>query len=136
MSQETATELVESDNEFCEFFELSGPMPTAWDDHRRHPRFYFRSVAEAYIHPLRGQLDPTAPPIFLLTSDLSRSGVSLVHTDQLFPGQRLDLILNGEAPRPTEVVWCRRWDKERFSIGCRFIAPSTSDGASAAGAES
>jgi len=128
MSQETATELVESDNEFREFFNLSGPMPTAWDDHRRHPRFYFRSCAEAYIHPLRGQLDPTAPPCFLLTSDLSRSGVSLVHTEQLFPGQRLDLILNGESPRRTEVMWCRKWDSERFAIGCRFVSVPSEDG--------
>ena len=145
MSQATATDPVESDNiesdnvesdhEFREFFELSGPMPTAWDEHRRHPRFYFRSCAEAFIHPLRGQLDPTSPPCFLVTRDLSRSGVSLIHTEQLFPGQRLDLILNGEAPRPAEVVWCRRWDKERFAVGCRFVSLA-SDEVPAAGAES
>jgi hypothetical protein len=132
MSQAPATEFVESDNEF---FQMSGPMPTAWDEHRRHPRFYFRSCAEAFIHPLRGQLDPNAPPCFLVTRDLSRGGVSLIHTEQLFPGQRLDLILNGEPPRASEVVWCRRWGNDRFAVGCRFVRVET-DETPAAGAES
>jgi hypothetical protein len=118
MSPATPEAFVESDNEF---FEMTGPLPTSWDDHRRHPRFYFRSCAEAIIYPLRGEHDPNAPPCFLLTRDLSRSGVSLIHTQQLFPGQRLDIILNGNPARPMEVVWCRRWTDNRYVIGCRFI---------------
>jgi PilZ domain-containing protein len=118
MSQPGSTPFVESDHEF---FELSGPLPTAWDENRRYPRFYFRTCAEAIIHPLRGGQDSTAAPCFLLTRDISRGGVGLVHSQQLFPGQRLDVVLNGELPRPVEVVWCRRWTHGRYVVGCRFV---------------
>src|SRR5262245_33453972 len=91
------SELVES---IDDFWDKSGPMPTGPSDIRRFPRFYFRSCAEALVYPLGA---PGQEPAhhFMATSDLSRGGVSLLHKDQLFPGQRLDVILNGEAPRPT-----------------------------------
>jgi hypothetical protein len=123
MSQIATDAFLESDHEF---FELTGPLPTAWDEHRRFPRFYFRSCAELVIHPLRGERDPGEPPRFVLTRDLSRGGMSLVHTEQLFPTQRLEIILNGQAPRSLEVLWCRRWTHGRYIIGCRFVAdPNT-----------
>src|SRR4051794_27182079 len=50
MSETSDTQFVESDHEF---FELTGPLPTAWDEHRRFPRFYYRSCAEAIVYPLR-----------------------------------------------------------------------------------
>jgi hypothetical protein len=120
MSQAAPEALIESDHEF---FELTGPLPTAWDDHRRFPRFYFRSCAEMIIHPLRGERNPDAPVSFVLTRDLSRGGMSLVHTQQLFPTQRLEIILNGQA-KNLEVVWCRRWTDGRYVVGCRFVAGS------------
>jgi hypothetical protein len=119
MSQTATDVFLESDHEF---FELTGPLPTAWDEHRRFPRFYFRSCAELLIYPLRGERDPEEPPRFVLTRDLSRGGMSLVHTEQLFPTQRLEIILNGAAPRSLEVMWCRRWTHGRYVIGCRFVA--------------
>jgi len=116
----SAAPFVETDHEF---FELSGPMPTAWKENRRHPRFYYRACAEAIIHPLgKREGGPEATQCFLLTRDLSRGGVGLVHVQQLFPGQRIDVILNGEAPRQVEVVWCRRWTHNRYVAGCRFTA--------------
>lgn len=124
--------LVESD---LEFFDFSGPMPGAWDDHRRFPRFYFRSCAEATIYPLRSDRNAAARTCFILTRDLSRGGMSIIHTEQLFPGQRLDVILNCEAPRRMEVVWCRRWTHGRYSIGCRFISSGESGAAADSGAQ-
>lgn len=114
-----ADSFVESDHEF---FELSGPMPTAWDEHRRFPRFFFRSCAEAIIYPLRSEKSSSVRTQFILTRDLSRGGMSIIHTEQLFPGQRLEVILNCESPRLLEVVWCRRWSHGRYCIGCRFIS--------------
>jgi hypothetical protein len=117
MSQSTAAPIVESDHDF---FNMTGPMPTVWNDNRRFPRFYFRSCAEALIYPLRAAEDPTPAQCFVLTRDLSRGGVGLVHCQQLFPGQRVDVTLNGQPPRQVEVVWCRRWTHNRYIIGCRF----------------
>jgi len=119
MGQSGSSAFIETDHEF---FELSGPLPTAWNENRRYPRFYFRTCAEAVIYPLHGKQESTPAPCFLLTRDLSRGGVGLIHSQQLFPGQRLDVVLNGESPRPVEVVWCRRWTHGRYVVGCRFIA--------------
>jgi hypothetical protein len=104
-----------------DFWDKAGPLPTGPSDIRRFPRFYFRSCAEALIYSLdSSQKEPAHH--FLATNNLSRGGVSLLHKNQLYPGQRLDVILNGEPPRPTEVVWCRRLAPARYVIGCRFMA--------------
>jgi hypothetical protein len=133
MSQAASDVSIESDHEF---FELTGPLPTAWDEHRRFPRFYFRSCAEMIIHPLRGERNADAPARFVLTRDLSRGGMSLIHTEQLFPTQRLEIILNGE-PKNLEVVWCRRWTDGRYVVGCRFVFDSKrSEASDAAAADS
>src|SRR5262245_55389068 len=93
----------------AEFFAKTGPLPASFDEIRRHPRFYFRSCAEATIQPLSKRGNAPAPTTcFVRTRDLSRSGMSLLHNAQLFPGQRIDIILNGESPRALEVVWCQR----------------------------
>jgi PilZ domain len=103
-----------------DFFGKQGPLPSKYDDSRRFPRFYFRTCAEALIYPAAGKQAPPSAHCFVLTCDLSRSGISLLHNAQLFPGQRIDIILNGEPPRLIEVVWCRRVADGRYSVGCRF----------------
>jgi PilZ domain-containing protein len=104
-----------------EFFSKSGPMPPAFDDSRQYPRFYFRTCAEAMIYPIGAKKDAAAGSFFVVTCDLSRAGISIIHTVQLFPGQRIDLILNGQSPRPARVIWCRRWEEGRYLVGCRFV---------------
>jgi hypothetical protein len=104
----------------ADFFAKSGPLPPSFDDVRRHPRFYFRTCAEVTIRPLGKQKAPPAQ-CFVLTRDLSRSGLSLLHCEQLFPGQRIDVTLNGQPPRAVEVVWCYRQAKKTFVVGCRFL---------------
>jgi len=104
-----------------EFFSKSGPLPPAFNDDRRYPRFYFRSCAEAIIYPIGKSQGVPAAPFFVVTCDLSRAGVSILHVAQLFPGQRLALTLNGQPPRLVQVVWCRKWDATRYLAGCRFV---------------
>jgi len=99
------------------FFDKTGMLPVLPDDARQFPRFYFRSCAEATIHPLGGG-EPSH--CFVLTRDLSRTGVSLLHAKQLFPGQRLELVLNGQSTRTVEVVRCRRLKDGWYVAGCRF----------------
>jgi len=107
-----------------EFFEKSGPLPITLDDVRRFPRFYFRSCAEATIHRLRPS-QPLAQCV-VLTRDLSRSGLSLLHNSQVFPGQRIDIVLDGRPPKALEVMWCRMLDEKLYLIGCRFFSSSDS----------
>jgi hypothetical protein len=108
----------------AEFFDKAGPLTPSLDDKRRFPRFYFRSVAEATIYPLRADQEPAH--CYVLTRDLSRSGIGLVHTAQLFPGQRIDLTLNGQEPKRVEVVWCKRQSKDSYFIGCQFSTSNES----------
>jgi hypothetical protein len=107
-----------------EFFEKSGLLPITPDDVRRFPRFYFRSCAEATIYPLRPN-QPTTQ-CFVLTRDLSRCGLSLLHNAQLFPTQRIDVVLDGRPPKSLEVVWCHRLDENMYLVGCRFFGSSDS----------
>jgi hypothetical protein len=117
MKQDASASLVESVDDF---FGKGGPLPTSFNDVRRFPRFYFRTCAEAIIYPFCDRQSPAPVQCFVLTCDLSRSGLSLLHSKQLFPGQRVDIILNGEPPRLVEVVWCRRLANHRYAVGCRF----------------
>ena len=93
MSDSSDTSTAESEGEF---FERTGPMPVIDENDRVYPRYYFRSCAEVMIYPL-DESQPVPPPCFVLTRDLSRDRVSLIHHEQLAPGQRLDVVLNGEA---------------------------------------
>ena len=107
-----------------DFFSKSGPMPPVYDDVRQFPRFFYRSCAEVIIHPMGpGPAQPAR--LFVLTKDLSRSGVSIIHAAQLFPGQRVEVILDGKSPIAAVVSWCRRLPDQYFAIGCRFTAGDT-----------
>jgi len=101
-----------------DFFTKSGPKPVALNDLRRHPRFYYRSCAEVVIYPIVGQKKPTRA--FVLTQDLSRSGFSIVHATQLYPGQRIEASFDGRPARAAVVTWCRRLPDKHYSIGCQF----------------
>ncbi len=76
-----------------DFLEKRGPLPTVAHDLRRFPRFYYPSSALLDL----GQTLPAFPRNLgrsvILTKDLSRTGVALLHTDQLYPGELLKLIL-------------------------------------------
>lgn len=108
---------VESD---ADFFAKSGPLPTAWDEARRYPRFYYRARVQAVVYPFRGAPQPPVE-CSLLTRDLSRGGINLIHTDQLYPGQRIDLTLLDGVRRIVEVCWCRRLAHRCYSVGCKFV---------------
>jgi hypothetical protein len=110
-----AQPLIESDHEF---FSKSGPVPSAMDDIRQFPRYFFRFCFTAKIQP--GRKGGQEREQILLTRDLSRGGLSIVHTEQLFPGQKLVIELN-DAPRTVEVRWCRKAGPQRYLAGCRFV---------------
>jgi hypothetical protein len=121
MSETLETPAIES---IDDFLATSGPGATSYQDLRRFPRFSFRSCAEALIHPFSKDQGEAAH-CFVLTQDLSRGGVSIIHPVQLFPGQRIEIGLGGNPPKPAVVSWCRRLPKNHFAVGCRFIGEQT-----------
>jgi hypothetical protein len=56
----------------------------------------------------------------VLTTDVSRGGLSLLHRKRLLPGQQILLVLN-DANRLVEVCWCCRVWPGLYSAGCRFV---------------
>jgi hypothetical protein len=104
-----------------DFFAKSGPVPTAWHEARRFPRFYYRARVPTTIHPFGGR---PAVSCTMLARDLSRGGMNLLYTEQLFPGQRMDVTLRDGAQRLLEIVWCRRLANRCYSLGCRFVKPA------------
>jgi hypothetical protein len=104
-----------------EFFAKVGPEPTAYDELRRFPRFYYRTVAEALIHPPDDAADRAPQKHLVLTGDLSRGGFSLRHVETLTPGQRIEIVFNNQEPRLAEVLWCRPVEGGGFAVGCRFV---------------
>lgn len=110
----------------------SGLLPSRYDDVRRHPRFHFRTCAPATIHPLGKRKSDTAPTSCMVrTRDLSRSGLSVLHTAQLFPGQRIEIALTDGNLRTIEVIWCQRLADESYVAGCRFFKPEAQEPQSA-----
>ncbi len=93
-------------------------------DTRVFPRFPFRGRAKAIVFPPEGQSGGEPLESDVLTTDVSRGGLSLLHRKQLYPGQQILLVLDG-ANRMVEVCWCCRVWAGLYSAGCRFIDPQT-----------
>jgi hypothetical protein len=108
----------QDEHEFCVKLE---PIPTGGSESRRFPRLDFRACVQALVHAPPG--DPGAAPTScqVLTRDISRSGMNLLHKTQVFPGQMIDLTLPNGQQRRLEVVWCRRLGMGCYSVGCRFV---------------
>ncbi len=97
------------------------PLPTSWDDGRRFPRFHFRACIDALVLPPAG--NPAQEPVHcqVLTRDISRGGMNILHKSQLFPGQCLDVVLHDGQRRRLEIMWCRRLGAGCYTAGCRFV---------------
>ena len=110
-------------------FRQTGRLPGKYTDRRRHPRYHFRVCAALEYR----QTFPTLPrpkgwhKIF--TNDLSRGGLSFLHSEPLFPRERMQIALPGQGAKIIEVVWCARVQDRCFQIGARFVEQSQGVGA-------
>jgi len=57
----------------------------------------------------------------VVTSDLSRGGISILNRTQLSPGQQLMLMLNDKT-QLVEVRWCCHVWEGLYAAGCRFLS--------------
>jgi hypothetical protein len=111
-----------------------GPLPTAWNEVRRFPRFYLRTIAKARVFPPPAAEDQTPRDCRILTCDLSRGGLAFLYRSLLFPGQRVDVTLHDKTERSLEVLWCRRIGDGCYWTGGRFLKSDTDAAAGEAGA--
>ena len=87
-------------------------------DGRRFPRYSFRGRAQALIFPVRKEAEPLECEV--MTTDISRGGLSLLYRRQLYPGQQVLLVLSN-ATRLVEVRWCCRAWAGLYAAGCVFV---------------
>jgi hypothetical protein len=93
----------------------------SFEEKREYPRIPFRGRAKAVVFPAPSSpAGTTLHDSEVVTSDLSRGGVSILNRTPLTPGQQLLLMLN-DRNQLAEVRWCCPvWDG-LFAAGCRFI---------------
>ena len=116
-NDQALNELVESD---ADLFEAGG-LPVIARETRAHPRFPFRGRAKgvAFATHSRPEMEPQECEV--LTTDVSRGGLSLLSRKQFFPGQQLLLVLN-RTNRLVEICWCCRVWPGLYSAGCQFVS--------------
>ena len=94
---------------------------TRAEECRRHQRFDCIKTVEVVIHPVEEGRRPSR--CFLMTQDISRSGLKLTHAVELLSGQRLEVTFDDMPAKHAVVVWCRRLPNKHYSIGCKFVTP-------------
>jgi PilZ domain-containing protein len=111
------SELVESDVDLLE----SAMKVPSLGDARAFQRYAFRGRARAVVFPPHGSPREEPQEYEVITTDVSRGGLSVLHRQQLYPGQQVLLVLNG-ANRLIEVCWCCCVWPGLYSAGCKFVS--------------
>jgi hypothetical protein len=108
-----------------EAFEKTGPVPAIPGDVRSGGRLYCRGSGHRAALEYRQTL-PALPREAawhgVYTTDFSRRGCGFLHSEVLYPGERMRLILLTGLRRVIEVAWCRRIDESCYAVGSRFVA--------------
>jgi hypothetical protein len=99
------------------------------DSAREDFRVPFRGRATALVYPLypasaKANAEPVESEV--LTTDISRGGLSVLHRRALQPGQQILLMLT-ESSRMVEVCWCCRVWPGLYAAGCRFLDVTCAD---------
>ena len=93
-------------------------------DLRRYPRLICRG--EEYRAALEyRQTMPALPrePGWhgVYVSSISRGGCGFLHSEPLYPGEQLGLILFNGSRHAIEILWCRRLGQRCFAVGSAFL---------------
>ena len=95
----------------------TAPTP---ESEREHSRVPFRGRCTAVIFPPDSKLGVEPSESEVLTTDISRGGLSVLHRKELHPGQQLLLMLT-QSSRMVEVCWCCEVWPGLYAAGCRFM---------------
>ena len=113
-----------------DFFDQTGPTGSDPNEKRQFPRWKNRTLAGL----LQCETFPIIPrseqchPIYL--KDVSRGGAAFIHAEQLYPLERMRLLLIDDVSsrllqnnclRAIEVSRCKRVQARCYEIGARFV---------------
>ena len=113
-------------------------LPNAWvegaDDgdtfvavHREFRLFRRRQFCSSAALEYRPSFPSMSRPLTwhrVYTVNMARSGISFLHSEQLFPRERAGIVLLDGSDYDIEIVRCRRIQDRCFEIGARFIEVS------------
>ena len=112
---------VEVPLDYGTFFEATGPLPPHLEDSRQVPRFYCRTFAALTVRSSLPGLPREESTERVCLKDISRSGVSLLHSRQLFPAERLELVVLDGIRRELRVTRCRKIQDRCYEIGAALV---------------
>ena len=121
---------IELPSSWRDFFENSGPAAVDGSDARQFPRWNNRALAGLLACSTFSGLprDEAWHPIYV--KDISRGGVAIIHSEQLYPLEQMRLLFIDDVSsrllqdfylRAVEVVWCRRVQANCYEAGLRFV---------------
>ena len=121
---------IELPESWSDFFEISGMAGSSAFDKRRAARWKNRVLAGLLYRTTFPVLPRSEGwhPVYI--KDLSRNGAAFIHFEQLYPLERLRILviddrssrlLQNDCLRTAEVVRCRRVQDKCFEVGARFI---------------
>ena len=102
---------------------IGEPLPTVVDDRRRFPRFHYRVRGLITPRPIFPSHTRPEQTFVVYTKDISRGGVALLHSQELFPKERCQLRLPPRFDNEFEVARCMRLTDQCYLIGARFPEP-------------
>jgi hypothetical protein len=105
---------------WCRFFEESGILPSLPNDLRRSQRRAIRTFGLLRIDAALPAIPRSADLFGIYTKDFSKNAVGLISPIELYPVERLRLIL------PTcwlslEVIRCKRHNSGCYEIGAKLM---------------
>ena len=79
-------------------------------------------MATATIHPVPSRASDKPQICYVLTRDLSRGGLSILHPVPLSHRQKIDLELSDGQKFTVAIQWTKRLDLNCYCMGCRFVS--------------
>ena len=111
-------------DELSPLLERSGPAPTQPDDGRQQRRLRCGSIYYRAAMRCAQSLPAIAREAHwyvVYITDIAKCGCGFLHFEQLYPGERCELVLGNGIRVAAEVRWCRRIDENCFAVGSEFI---------------
>ncbi len=114
---------------WTDFFDQNGWSASGEGDRRQFPRLKFRAPAVLEYCQTLPHVSREVQRYAVFLKDVSRGGVAFLHFEQIFPLERMRLImpydqtreLVGRTDRLFEVVRCVRVQAHCFEVGARLI---------------
>ncbi|NQU24260.1 MAG: PilZ domain-containing protein [Candidatus Nealsonbacteria bacterium] len=125
---------VELPESWSGFFDQTGWSSSGEGDRRRFPRLKSRTLAVLEYRHTLSSVPRESRRYAVYLKDVSRGGVAFMHHEQLFPAERMRLImpcdkareLVGQTDWIVEIIRCVRVGARCFEVGVRLVEPEPS----------